>query len=648
MKIIKLLIFIITLFLLAMPAALFAQSGEEVFIKNVDTGKYPNVKLYVNFEEGSRLGALDLEEENFAVAENGEPIEDIAISRVAQIEEPIGVVLAIDTSGSMRDQPMEDARQAALVFMDAMRPIDEFSIIGFAGEVDIYSDFTSRRAVLKKLVLGMEAGGETALFDAIIVALNQFEKRKDLEHRYLIVLSDGEDTVSKLGADDVLAKADQAGIPIYSVVLQSYDFNPVDLSEISSTTGAEIMVTTKSEELAGLYREISRKIRNQYQVTYTSSWPNTEEIGIALHIGGEGLEGTGSANCINPFYAPPPTTIVMERMPPFWGWFKLWWVRLILYGAIFIGIILFIYILAALVMPSSKLVKKRTEFYGYKPKSRSEEEEIKERKGKIGFIDRLVMFTSRLASKRGFVEYFDLRLERAGMSIRASEFITLHIFLVIISIFGIYIFTANILLTLLMVLVIIFAPFLIINYKTEKRLQKFNEQLPGTLQLISGSLKAGYSFNQALSMVVEETEAPMSYEFKKVLSEIRMGLSQREALENMSKKMHTEHFRWVVMAVNIQREVGGNLVEVLETIASTIRERDTVLRQIKALTAEGRLSAIILIALPILLAAFISFTNREYISLLLTIVLGLAMIGVSALLMIAGIIWIVKIIKVQY
>ncbi|MGM0366843.1 MAG: type II secretion system F family protein, partial [Actinomycetota bacterium] len=123
---------------------------------------------------------------------------------------------------------------------------------------------------------------------------------------------------------------------------------------------------------------------------------------------------------------------------------------------------------------------------------------------------------------------------------------------------------------------------------------------------------------------------------------------EREALENMSKKMNSEHFRWVVMAVNIQREVGGNLVEVLETISATIRERDTTLRQIKALTAEGRLSAIILIALPILVAAFISFTNREYISLLVSSVLGLVMVGVSAFLMIVGIIWIVKIVRVEY
>ncbi|GAH03252.1 unnamed protein product, partial [marine sediment metagenome] len=179
-------------------------------------------------------------------------------------------------------------------------------------------------------------------------------------------------------------------------------------------------------------------------------------------------------------------------------------------------------------------------------------------------------------------------------------------------------------------------------------LRRFHEQLPDTLQLIGGSLKAGYSFNQAISMVVEETKPPISDEFKRVLSEIRMGLSDREAFENMAVRINSEHFNWVVISVNVQREVGGNLAEVMEIISNTIRERDKVMNQIKALTAEGRLSAYILIALPILLGIYLSFTNREYVSLLITTNIGLVMIGIAVLLMIVGIIWILRIIRVEY
>ncbi|MCG9479700.1 MAG: type II secretion system F family protein [Actinomycetia bacterium] len=640
-------IFFIFLFMFGTSSAVYAQESQEINIQKIDIDQFPEIDAFLNFPTGSELGALDLDEKNFKVLENGQDVEGLSVTRVAQIEEPIGVVLVVDTSGSMEGEPIEDAKNAASVFMDEMRPIDEFSIVGFADDVKVYSDFTSRRLILRQNLESMAAEGETSLFDGIIIASNQFNRREDLRYRYIIVLSDGTDTVSKLGAGQAIEEVKQSGAVVYSVVLESYDFNPEDLRSISSATRGELLVAAGSSELEGLYREISRKIRNQYKISYTSLWPNTEQIEVEVRVGQSNLEGVAHTEYSNPYYAPPPTEVIVERPSAFLSFFKIWWVKLIIYAAIFLGASLFLYILAVLVLPSGKLLDKRTEFYGYKPKAKSTIDEDMEGESRLG-RGRLVKLVQRLASKRGFIEFFDLKLERAGMSIRASEFITLHIIAVVIATLGIYVLSSNILITILIVVIIIFLPFLILNYKSEKRLQKFNQQLPDTLQLISGSLKAGYSFNQSLSMVVDETAPPISSEFKKVLSEIRMGLPEKEALGNMLSRIGTEHLKWVVMAVNIQREVGGNLVEVLETISKTIRERDAVLRQIKALTAEGKLSAIILIALPILVGAFITITNREYISLLITNPLGLVMIGVSVLLMIIGTVWIVKVIKVEY
>ena len=203
-------------------------------------------------------------------------------------------------------------------------------------------------------------------------------------------------------------------------------------------------------------------------------------------------------------------------------------------------------------------------------------------------------------------------------------------------------------LTAAVVLLLIIVPFLVINILISRRTQKFDEQLPDTLQLISGALKAGYSFNQSINMVVEETKPPISDEFARVLNEVRMGLPENEALENSSKRIGSSHFTWVVMAINVQREVGGNLSEIMEIIADTIRERARVMNQIKALTSEGRLSAIILIALPIVIGIMLFTINRAYISLLFTNRMGLVMVFFAAFLMITGIIWIMKIVNVKY
>jgi len=641
--------FFTILVFMAFPFSIFAQEASDIIVKKTDIDKYPKVNIYINFEEGSVLGSQDLQQDNFTILENGEEVRGLSVERVASITEPIGVVLAIDTSGSMKEKPIEDARDAASLFMDEMRRIDEFAIVGFDDAITIYSTFTSNRQKLKDSIARISAKGETSLFDGIIIAADQFKKREDIKHRYLIVLSDGMDTVSRLTAQDAIAKAQQEQIIIYAIALMSYDFNPVNIDNISHSTGGELLTAADSGELKELYKAISRKIRNQYRISYTSLWPNTDTIDISISIENSGLASSAEINYKNPFYAPPPTKIVTGPLrPAYMDIFDIWWAKLVIYAAIFAGVTLLLYTIILLLFPPRQILKQRTEFYGYKPVSKNLEDEIREKKGKIGFFDRIVIIVSRLASRRGFVELFELKLERAGMSIRGSEFISLHIIAVIIVSLGVYFFVENLMLTLLVVLVVILSPFILLNYKTSQRLRKFHEQLPDTLQLIAGSLKAGYSFNQSLSMIVDETKPPVSDEFKKVLSEIRMGLPERDALENMAKRINSELFNWTVMAVNVQREVGGNLAEVMEIITNTIRERDRVMNQIKALTSEGRLSAYILIALPILLAIALSILNREYVSLLVTTNIGLVMLSVSVILMIAGIVWIVKIVRIKY
>ncbi|TET49298.1 MAG: VWA domain-containing protein [Actinomycetota bacterium] len=630
------------------PALLFAQESSGIIINETDIDDYPEVNLYISFKEGSELGALDLKQEDFSVFENSEEVQDILAERIAVISDPIGVVLVIDTSGSMKGKPIEDAKSAALVFMNEMRKVDEFAIVGFADEVTTYSNFTSDRQKLAESIGQINAEGETSLFDGLYISLNQFKERQDLQYKYAIVLSDGTDTVSKLSTQDVIIKAQTDKITIYSISLMSYDYNPTDLRNISSSTNGELLIAADSGQLKELYGIISRKIRNQYRISYISLWPNTEIIDVEVSIEKSGLSGSKGTDYENPYYAPAPTEIIKSSRSPFLYLFDRWWVKYTIYGAIFLGITLFLYILVMIIIPRKKVLKGKTEIYGYKPAEMNIEDIIKERKGKIRFFDRIVIQISRLSRKRGFGDVFEIRLQRAGMSISSSEFITIHIISIIVISLGVYFLTGSYLLTFLILAAIVLLPFLILNLRMAQRLRKFHDQLPDTLQLISGSLKAGYSFNQALSMIVEETIPPTSDEFRRGLSEIRMGLQETEAVENMAKRIGSEHFDWVVMSVNIQREVGGNLAEVMEIIANTIRERDTVMRQIKALTAEGRLSAYILIGLPIVLAIALSFLNREYVSLLYTSIIGLIMIGIAVILMVIGIIWIIKIIRVEY
>lgn len=637
---------VILMLLILWPVSLLAQESSDIVIKKTDITDYPEVDIFLSFKEGSSLGSLDLSKENFQVLENNDEVIDTSIKRIARIKEPIGVVIVLDTSGSMIGEPIADAIDAALVFMNEMRSIDEFAVVGFADEVTIYSNFTSNRQKLKEFISEITAEGETSLYDGIFLALDQFNIRKDIKYRYAIVLSDGTDTVSKLTTKDVINKAIDEQVTIFSVALMSYDFNPTDIENISESSGGELLIAANSGELKELYRQISWKIRNQYKISYTSLWPNTETIKINIIVEESELTSSVKTTYENPFYAPTPTKIIkIPKRPFFLTIFDRWWMKLIIYASIFIGVTLFLYVIILLIIPPSQLLKKRTEFYGYKPVRKSIEEEDEYKKG--GF-NRFVYLVSRIAARRGFVELFTLRLERAGMKIRGSEFISIHIIVLMISSLVIYTFTNNLLLTVVAILLVAISPFIFIKFKASQRIKKFHEQLPDTLQLIGGSLKAGYSFNQALGMVQDETKPPISDEFKRVLSEIRMGSPEKDALDNMAKRINSEHLDWTVMAINVQREVGGNLAEVMEIIASTIRERDRVMNQIKALTAEGRISAYILISLPIVVGMILSILNREYVSLLVTTKLGLIIIAIAFTLMVIGSVWIIKIVRVDY
>ncbi len=624
-------------------------SGDsDIIIKKVYTDEFPEITFYMDFKEGSKIGSLELENQDLKILESDAEIMDFEVNKVDTIREPIGIVLAIDTSGSMKGDPITDAKVATIFFIDQMREIDNFAVVGFSDEVKVHSALTKDRNQLRNSIMQLEAEGETSLFDGMDISISQF-KDFNIRYKYLIVLSDGMDTVSILSPEDNIKKAHDEKITVYSIALLSEDYNPADLERISESTGGELLVAANPEELKALYSSISEKIRNQYRVSYLSQWPNIENINTEIVLTKSGLTDSATISYENPYFAPAPTEIIKEESLFYFKYLNFWWVRMILYFAIFASIVLLIYAFVLVIFKPKPVLRSKTSIYGSKAKVVSEaEDELEDKKESGGLFRRISSFTAKATSRRGFAEFFDIKLQRAGLKIRGSEFMTLHIIAVVVIGILVQFFLKNVFITSGVVLLSIFIPFLIINAMVSQRVQKFDEQLPDALQLISGALKAGYSFNQALTMVVDEIKPPISEELTRVLSEIRMGSSESKALEVSADRVGSQHYAWMVMAINVQREVGGNMAEIMEIISNTIRERARVLNQIRALTAEGRLSAIILIALPICLGIILFIINREYMSLLLDSRFGIAMLIISGVLMIVGIIWILKIVRVRY
>lgn len=181
-----------------------------------------------------------------------------------------------------------------------------------------------------------------------------------------------------------------------------------------------------------------------------------------------------------------------------------------------------------------------------------------------------------------------------------------------------------------------------------RRQSKFADQLDDSLQLLASSLRAGHSLLQALDSVSREAEEPTAGEFSRIINETRMGRDLSLALDETGERLQSEDFRWVTQAIAINREVGGNLAEVLDGVGHTIRERNQIRRQVKALSAEGKLSAIVLLALPFGILAFLSMSNPGYIAKFTQSLIGYGLIGVAAVLLIVGALWLRKVVSFKF
>jgi tight adherence protein B len=208
--------------------------------------------------------------------------------------------------------------------------------------------------------------------------------------------------------------------------------------------------------------------------------------------------------------------------------------------------------------------------------------------------------------------------------------------------------TKNPVLVIMVAAVIWILPIFIINSRKRKKIKAFDEQLNEGLIMISNALKAGYSFLQALAVAAEETQDPFSKEFKGLLKELSLGIPIEDGLNNLVERVPSEDLKLIVNAILIQKDVGGNLSEILENIGETIRERQRIKNEVNTLTAQGKLSGMIIMVMPFFLGIIIYLFDNEYILTLFTTLLGRILLVFALISQAIGWVFIKKIIKIEY
>lgn len=266
------------------------------------------------------------------------------------------------------------------------------------------------------------------------------------------------------------------------------------------------------------------------------------------------------------------------------------------------------------------------------------------------FFLRAYEFIKRVAKpleRFNFAKKLDFKLRQAGVPLFGSEFIILVAILSFMGSFTLYIITLNVAIVPFVAVMIPVGLWIYLTVRVGQRRQAFTEQLGDCLTTVANALRAGYSFQQAMEVVSREMEPPISTEFERVSTDVAMGVAMETALEQMNQRVGSSDFDLVVTAVLIQREVGGNLAQVLDTISDTINERIRMKREIHTLTAQGRFSAWTLMLLPIGMAGFCLMFNREQMELFITEESGRFALAFAILMEVFGFIVIQKIVNIE-
>jgi len=271
--------------------------------------------------------------------------------------------------------------------------------------------------------------------------------------------------------------------------------------------------------------------------------------------------------------------------------------------------------------------------------------------GQIDIVKKRVLseipFLNKLLLKIPGIAALDRLTLKANSKYSAGFYVFSAFFLATIGFIGINFFLVNRLSSLFIAAVLASLPFLHLQLLKQKRIEKFRSQFPEALDLISRALKAGHSLNSGMKLAADEFGDPLGPEFDETLGEINFGVSVADALKNLAKRIECPELKYFVVAVILQRETGGNLSELIESLAGLIREKFKFQGKVKTLSAEGRLSAVILVAIPFFIAIYLHLSNPDYIGLLFSEPVGRIMVTVAVIMMAIGILVMKKLVRIK-
>ncbi len=572
---------------LALPAA--ASAG--VRIQSVDVSGYPAVRLTVVTDTPSRLPPI--------VREDGAPAAGQQAENLGRAK---SVVLGVDRSRSMAGRPLREAVAAARAFVAAKPAVDRIAVVTFATRVLMLTGFSTSTIDADTALrsIDVDAVQGTKLYDGLVLAARSLA-HEVLPSRVIIVVTDGNETKSRAGLEDVIAAARRAHVAVYVVGIESSRFTPAPLKRLAAATGGRYYRAASPRALRSVYGTIARELRRTWRVEYLSTALPGDRAAVTVSVPGRGSavarvvvpagaarSGSGSSALPAALYEP-------------WGLALL---------ALTVGALVFLAYGLVFSVPGGDRLRAQLAAHVQRTPIRASKRAAK--RSRRESLAGLFQATERAFGHTRLWVRLRRLLERADVPLKTAELV----YLMLGSGLGLGILFALAgtppVVILLAMAGGLLLPLGVVWWKARRRLTAFENQLPDILLSLAASLKAGHSFKQGLQAVVDEGQEPASKEFKRVLSETRLGRPMEHALQDMVERLGSKNLAFIVTAVSVQMQVGGSLAGLFDMVAETVRHRQQFARKIKALTAMGRMSAYVLVGLPFLVGGAIALMNPEY------------------------------------
>jgi len=569
--------------------ALASSAGASVEIRGLDTSEYPAVRLTV---VSSKPVATKP-----ALAENGRVVTGLEAQNLGQAK---AVVLALDRSQSMAGGSLSDAVAAARAFVGIKAAGDRLGLIAFGEKANEQSALSSSTG---DLVTGLEAmqvdaRGGTALYDAVAQAAHAL-RSDPLAGRVIVLLTDGKNVGSGTTLDDAVNAAHKAGAVVYAVGINGPQFDPAPLKTLARETGGRYVLASSSANLSAIYAAIASELSRSWRVSYITAARPGEQVTLQASLVGAGSASTRLR------VASAESASTRTFLPSF----LFSTAGTILIGLIVAGLGLAVIANLATARKGSWVRARLAPHIG----AGTSKKGVGAREG-LSAVATVFSATESVFGRLNVWRRLTRILERADMPLKTVELVWAMLglgigFGLVVSLAG-----AGSLAVLIAILVGGVIPYGFVWLKVRRRLAAFEAQLPDLLTTLAASLKAGHSFKQGLKAAMEEGQEPASGEFRRVLTQSSLGRPMDEALKEMSERLGSANFEFVITAVTIQRQVGGSLAQLFDMVADTVRQRQQFARKVRSLTAMGRMSAYVLVGLPFFLAAVLTLLNSSYMS----------------------------------